>query len=163
MVRYNTNIWESLYTKEKEGTSECEVREVFYEDQCGECQSYEVIEPAPFRPKRGLVFPIFIDTTFNSLSYYRAKLKDYEVVKGKLYVYLDVPFQVGDIIQIDNDHIAFYYIKRRDKRSSYKGFKFELVRIDGSEICDVDLQRMKRARILKANGSFSDKKTSCKF
>ncbi|MCA9750192.1 MAG: hypothetical protein KC414_13875 [Romboutsia sp.] len=157
--RYDLGNSDSLYFKDK--NKECTETKVETYCDCNDnpfCITKE--EYLPYIQEYEILAPVFISTTWGSEKFFKSIIrKEAEKIKGKTFIHINRPLQVGEIIKIEGDCCAKYFIKSKlKKRDEFGNFIIQIERLDGYSIVYLDLDKFKENKKIIVTGYFKEHK-----
>lgn len=156
---YDLGLSDSLYFNDK--NKGCEKSESIEFCDCeGNLNCITIEKDLPYIQAHEILAPVFISTTWGSEKYYSAiiKISAYKE-RRKTYIHINRPFKVGEIIKLEGDREAKYYIKSKSKQKDKNGnFKIELKRLDKYNMVSFDLDKLKENKKVFVKGYLKDKK-----
>lgn len=146
------SVDDRYFVDENEGCKEYITNK--YTDCNGEEFCITTEEDLPYKQAQEIHAPVFISTTLGSDPFYESRIMvDTDKIKGITYLHLQYPLKVGDIIGVKGTSER-YYIFRNMNRDKFGNFLYQIKRVDGFSIVQLDLNSLKKGKIVKVKGYF---------
>lgn len=135
-----------------------EVKYEFFEDCKGEefCIRKEI--ETPFFQPFELIAPLDIPTSWGSEKHYYADLqRDMYKNKKGVFIHINRPLKVGDIIELKCGGQKYYLKKKLKRRDKFNNFVFLVERLDGFRMNYIDLKAFKKGTRIFTKGYLKEK------
>lgn len=140
------------FVDENEGCKEFITNEFI--DCNGETFCVTTEEELPYIQAQEILAPVFISTTLGSDPFYESMIMvDTNKIKGVTYLHLRYPLKVGDILKVKGTDEKYYIFKAANK-DKFGNFLYQIKRVDGHSIVQLDLNVLKKGKIVKVSGYF---------